>query len=44
VPLRNRETGKVSRYFIVDAREILAMPNTIYERVADEDSSPPEAA
>jgi hypothetical protein len=44
IALRNRESGKVSEFFVVDSREILAQPNTLYERVQADDTSPPAAA
>ena len=48
VRLRNRRTGEVGEFYVVDSRESLAMPNTLYERVEPDnvDVAPfsPEAA
>ena len=43
VALRNKETSAVTSHYVVDSREIVKAANTIYERLAD-DETPPEAA
>ena len=43
VTLRNKETSAVTSHYVVDSREIVKAANTIYERLAD-DETPPEAA